>query len=82
MARKLTAQVSGGTVARYVQNVQTQAGGKAVADGLSSFHPVILVRFSPPNYQTKCEERTRCSKWRRSDSSQALEIAIFFWGNG
>ena len=56
MARKLTAQVSGGTVARYAQNVQIQAVGKAVADD-SSFHPVILVRLSP-NHQTKCGERT------------------------
>ena len=32
MAHKLTAQVSGGTVARYAQNAQIQAGGKAVAD--------------------------------------------------
>ena len=40
MAHKLTAQVSGGTVARYVQNAQIQAGGKGVANGfiLSAIH--------------------------------------------
>ena len=45
MARKLTAQVSGGTVARYAQNVQIEAGGKGVAMD-SSFQSFI--------HQTKC----------------------------
>ena len=85
MAHKLTAQVSGGTVARYAQNVQIEAGGKGVADGfiLSSSHPVILVRFSPPNYQTKCEERTtsKGSKWRRWPNLYVQKRLISSTGN-